>query len=294
MTSGTDATQRSGQRDLGECGPDACFDMFARNSRVSPADERTMRSYFDGLARWPFLLLVGGVGACTTAPEQAAPGEGFDNPDADDNHASVTAFEIGAVSYHGSCSKTESERCSERCSECWDICETAAFASGSISCASTCDSVCDCAWARSDRCARWSQHFDFGPPDPDIERACLALATELSSQCGVSLSRGTCASFARAERAEAADAYRCASDKVGQGDCQSYDCGYPATDTGTRLCQVSIERCGTCPLDTDKVNENASWLREDVHNASFECLKLSSCAQSLACLAAWEQAAFPL
>lgn len=253
-----------------------------------------MTSNFDRSACWLFVLLLGSVSACTTAPEQTVSDEEFDEPHVEDNHSSAAAFAIGAVSFERSCSKTERESCSERCSECWDICQAAAFASGSISCVSTCDSVCECASARSGACARWSEHFEFGPPDPEIERACAALEAELSVQCALNLPAGTCLSLARAERADAADAYRCATNKVRQGDCESFNCGFPPTDTGTRLCKASTERCGRCPLDTKKVDENASWLRQDVHDASFECLKLSSCGQALACLSAWEQAVFAL
>ena len=215
-------------------------------------------------------------GAGTDSPPVATGGRGPDS----------LSFDEGNVHYEKRCAETASSACERLCDECWNSWDSSSYdiATGFVS---TCSSICDCSGS-SDTCVEWEHSFDFGPVQQDIYAACDAARSHIAEHRCVSAEHVDCYAAAAAERPEVALAYWCIAESASEGMCSAEDCNLPEPGTfGTGLCSATADKCGTCSLDPDRLNDRTHWWRDDVREAATRCLEYESCLDVEGCHQAW-------
>jgi hypothetical protein len=183
--------------------------------------------------------------------------------------------------------------CEADIEKCNDTC-----LNGSLDALQACYGVCrgiECpaCSADDDTCLEYGYEFSVtGQPDKSVEVACeVALARDIG--CGEENIDPRCTHFAKLERPESVEAYRCIAESPCGTALDRCTRGLPGT-LGTEICADRGDGCTEIQCDSAAaiaLNQPTAWLADDVQAMARACLR-EPCGRRTLCLSAWFDAVF--
>ena len=206
-----------------------------------------------------------------------------------------------AMSVEKTCLQTQCDakmrRDAEACSRCRSACFDAMDyydCDPSSACKASCsDEPTSC--TDSDRTTCVQQGFTAklaDEPSAGVEAACVRFIDHFEA-CGKEHLHGSdiCATWAKVQRPEAAQAYDCAVAAGCDGDTSA--CSPPATTFGQEVCDAIDATCGEPqfgPNARAALDALSGWFRDDVLAAGRRCAAETSCGDAVECWTAWVNA----
>jgi hypothetical protein len=199
------------------------------------------------------------------------------------------------------CAKTQCdvrlEDAADRCDECTSLCVSASYGCNpSTACANSCATPRPCSDHELHACA-WSTFVATLPTEASapLADACKR-AGRVARDCGWAgaPTDEDCDRYALVERPERVESYECIARLACDADPSV--CRAPKTDFGATICAQAEASCGTpfcSPALVDRLDAEASNLRDDVLQAASACAAQDTCGDVRGCLLAWLDAVRP-